>query len=156
MASTFHSSTWKKLNLKDHNQVAVFNAPESFEPELAALHEVRVFRGLPKAGDVPFSLAFVTKQQEVEMLATAIAGRAAGDAIVWFAYPKGSSKKYKSEIARDNGWEILGRLGFEPVRGVAIDDDWSALRFRRVEFIRTMTRAKESRMTEQGKARVSR
>jgi len=36
---------------------------------------------------------------------------------------------------------------------VAIDEDWSALRFRRVEHIKTMTRAKESRMTAQGKAR---
>jgi hypothetical protein len=36
---------------------------------------------------------------------------------------------------------------------VALDDDWSAKRYRRVEFIKTMTRAKEYRMTTQGKAR---
>jgi hypothetical protein len=36
---------------------------------------------------------------------------------------------------------------------VAIDEDWSAVRFRRAEFIKTMTRAKEYRMTAQGKAR---
>ena len=75
------------------------------------------------------------------------------DAVIWFAYPKGTSKKYKSEINRDNGWQVLGEGGFEPVRMVAIDEDWSALRFRRVEHIKTMTRAKESRMTAQGKAR---
>jgi hypothetical protein len=27
-------------------------------------------------------------------------------------------------------------LGFDTVRQVAIDDDWSALRFRRVEYIK--------------------
>ena len=44
---------------------------------------------------------------------------------------------------------------FEPVRMVAIDEDWSAVRFRRAEFIKTMTRAKEHRMTAQGKARAA-
>lgn len=75
--------------------------------------------------------------------------------MVWFAYPKGTSKKYKSEINRDKGWLVMGEAGFEPVRMVAIDEDWSALRFRRTEFIRDdETRAKEYRMTAQGKARA--
>jgi hypothetical protein len=74
--------------------------------------------------------------------------------VVWFAYPKGTSKKYKSEINRDNGWQILGELGFEGVRGVAIDEDWSALRFRRVEFIKAMNRDKKRAMITQGKARL--
>ena len=34
----------------------------------------------------------------------------------------------------------MGEAGFEPVRMVAIDEDWSALRFRRAEFIKNMTR----------------
>ena len=83
-----------------------------------------------------------------------IAKKANGDGMVWFAYPKGTSKKYKSEINRDNGWQILGELGFEGVRGVAIDEDWSALRFRRVEFIKAMNRDKKRAMITQGKARL--
>jgi len=55
--------------------------------------------------------------------------------------PQATSKRYKSEINRDTGWQALGQAGFEPVRAVAIDEDWSALRFRRVEFIKTLTRA---------------
>jgi hypothetical protein len=35
---------------------------------------------------------------------------------------------------------VLGAAGFEPVRMVAVDEDWSALRFRRVGFIKTLTR----------------
>ena len=60
--------------------------------------------------------------------------------------------EYKCDFNRDNGWTRLGELGFEPVRQVAIDDDWSALRFRRVGFIKTMTRS--FAMTEEGKARI--
>jgi hypothetical protein len=77
-----------------------------------------------------------------------VAKKAKGDAVVWFAYPKGSSKKYKSQINRDNGWAVMGKAGFEPVRMVAIDEDWSALRFRRVEFIKTMNRPEEVRLTK--------
>lgn len=99
-------------------------------------------RELKAPGALEFSLAFVTTQEEVDALGPAIAQRAVGDAMVWFAYPKGTSKKYKSGISRDRGWDVLGKLGFEPVRAVAIDDDWSALRFRRVEFIRSMTRGR--------------
>jgi hypothetical protein len=150
------SSTFEKLNLKNHSQIVVLNAPESFEPELAMLHDVRILRNLQDADDIQFSLAFVTKQLEVDTLGKAIAKGASGDAIVWFAYPKGTSKRYTSQINRDKGWQILGNLGFEPVRSVAIDEDWSASRFRRVEFIKKMTRAKELRMTAQGRARLAR
>ena len=50
---------------------------------------------------------------------------------------------------------MLGHEGFEPVRMVAIDEDWSAKRYRRVSFIKNMTRAKEHRLTERGKQRLA-
>jgi hypothetical protein len=147
------ASTFDKLNLKDHKQILVLNAPESFEPEIKTLRGITVLRDLKDASQIEFALAFVTKQKEVDTLGKAINKKAQGDAVVWFAYPKGSSKKYKSEISRDSGWKILGDAGFEPVRMVAIDEDFSAVRFRRVEFIKTLTRGKEHRMSAQGKAR---
>ena len=55
----------------------------------------------------------------------------AGNPTIWFAYPKGASTKYKSEINRDKGWLSLGNQGFEPVSQVAIDEDWSALALER-------------------------
>ena len=45
----------------------------------------------------------------------------------------------------------MGEAGFEPVRMVAIDEDWSALRFRRAEFIKNMTRPEEYRYSEAAK-----
>lgn len=147
------ATTFEKLQLKDAKTIVLLNAPASFEPELKSLRDVKVVRDLKGAGEIEFSLAFVTKQDEVDALAPSIAKNAKPDAVIWFAYPKGTSKKYKSEIGRDNGWKILGRLGYEPVRAVAIDEDWSGMRFRRAEFIKTMTRAKKWRMTKAGKKR---
>ena len=148
------ASVFGKLNLKDQKRILVVNAPASFEPELKALRGVAIDRDVKAADGIEFSLAFVTKQNEVDTLGKAVAKKAQGDAVVWFAYPKGSSKKYKSEINRDSGWKVLGEGGFEPVRMVAIDEDWSAVRFRRVEFIKNLTRGKEHRMSAEGKARA--
>jgi hypothetical protein len=142
-----------KLNLKDQKEIVVLNAPDSFRPELDKLAGVTVRTRL-SAAPIAFSLAFVTKQAEVDALAKSVAKAADGDAVVWFAYPKGSSKRYKSEIDRDSGWKVLGASGFEAVRMVAIDEDWSAVRFRRVEFIKTMNRHVSGAMTSAGKART--
>lgn len=139
--------TFAKLNLKDQTEIVVLNAPASFEAELKALKGVTVRRDV-KGGDIEFALAFVMTQKEVDTLGPQVAKKAKGDPIVWFAYPKGSSKKYQSQINRDSGWGVMGKAGFEPVRMVAIDEDWSALRFRRVEFIKTMNRPEEMRLTK--------
>ncbi|HXB69035.1 MAG TPA: hypothetical protein VNY05_12370 [Candidatus Acidoferrales bacterium] len=147
------STVFAKLNFKDHKQIVVLDSPSSFERELAALEGVEIIRDLQKAKEVTFSLAFVTAPEQVDALAPAIARKAEGDAIVWFAYPKGTSKTYKSQIDRDHGWNMLGHEGFEPVRMVAIDEDWSAKRFRRAKFIKNMTRATQHRLTERGKER---
>jgi len=48
------------------------------------------------------------------------------------------------------GWRPLGNAGFESVRMVAIEEDWSAKRYRRVEF-KSMTRDKGWAMTSEGK-----
>jgi len=149
------STTFEKLNLKNQGQIVVLNAPESFESELRALQGLTILRSLQNANEIEFSLVFVTKQKEVDTLARIIAEKAAGDAVIWFAYPKGTSKKYKSEVNRDNGWQVLGDLGYEIVRSVAIDEDWSGARFRRVEYIKTMARDKKHAMTTQGKARFT-
>ncbi len=148
------SSIFQKLNLKTQSEIVVVNAPASFEAEIAMLEGVTVHRNLDAVERVAFALAFVLTQAEVDVLARTIAAKAEGDAVVWFAYPKASSKRYKCEFNRDTGWTVLGELGFEGVRQVAIDEDWSALRFRRAEYIRTMRRDPSRAMSAQGRRKV--
>jgi hypothetical protein len=137
-----------KLNYKGQPRIVVLNAPESFEAELVALEGVEVRRDASGDEPITFMLAFVTRLDEVERYAALAGARAEGDALVWFAYPKGSSKRYTCEFNRDTGWAALGGAGFEGVRQVAIDEDWSALRFRRVEFIKSMTRDPKRRISK--------
>jgi hypothetical protein len=148
------ATVFQKLNLKDQTEIVILNAPASFEPEIQTLRGTAVRRSLGNAGH-SFSLAFVTKQAEVDALARTIGERVDGDAVVWFAYPKKSSKKYTCEIDRDHGWQELGKAGFEPVRMVAIDEDWSAVRFRRVGFIKQMQRDPSYALTKAGRAKAA-
>jgi hypothetical protein len=146
------SAVFAKLQLKQQTPIVVLNSPASFEAELGTLTGVIVARDTSKVAAIDFALAFATTQQQVDEAARSIASRLHGDGLVWVAYPKRSSKRYTCEFNRDTGWAVLGELGFEPVRQVAIDHDWSALRFRRVEFIKTMTRAVA--LTEVGKSKT--
>ena len=138
------SPIFAKLNLKDQASIVVLNGPASFDVELVTLQNVEIYRSVPAAEtsiDVEFVIAFTTTQAEVDDATVAVAESMTGDGILWLAYPKVSSKRYACEFNRDTGWAKLGELGFELVRQVAIDADWSALRFRRVEFIKSFTRA---------------
>jgi len=130
------ATVFEKLNWKDQQEIVILNAPESFEPELARLSVTTIHRNLSAIKETAFLLAFVTRKSEVDSLTPQIAKRAKGDAIVWFAYPKGSSKKYTCDFNRDTGWDAMSKLGFETVRAITIDDDWTALRFRRSEYVK--------------------
>lgn len=144
---------FKKLNLASQKVIHVLNAPESFAPELALLEGVEVRRELKEPSG--FVMTFAITQAAVDEASKTIAAWAPGDAIVWMVYPKGTSKKYTCEFNRDSGWSVLGQAGFEPVRQVAVDEDWSALRFRRVEFIKSMTRHPAGAISQVGRARAS-
>jgi len=120
------AEVWGKLNLKDQTAVLVVNAPPSFESQLKALDGVTVKRRPADVKSFDFSLAFVTRQKEVDDLARVVAKKAKGDA------------------------------GFEPVRMVAIDDDWTAMRVRRVEFIKNLTRPESFALSTEGKKRTAR
>src|SRR5258708_3423844 len=133
LSSEFMASVFEKLNLKNQQEIVVLHPPASLGRELAGLPVMTIHQDLSSVPRVEFCLAFVTRKSEVDALSPKIAKRAKGDAIVWFAYPKGTSKKYTCDFNRDNGWDAMVAQGFETVRAVAIDEDWSALRLRRGE-----------------------
>jgi hypothetical protein len=129
-------SVFQKLNLTVQPRIVVCNAPESFAPELSRLKSVEIVRDPRKPRGVQFALAFAVTQAQLDRFSVKLAAGAEGDAILWFAYPKGTSKRYTCEFNRDKGWYVITGAGFESVRQVAIDEDWSALRFRRSQFIK--------------------
>lgn len=130
---------FKKLNLGARRQLTVLNAPASFEPVLSALRAqdptLQLQREAHSPAPLHFALAFAITQAELDAACRALLPRAEGDALIWIAYPKQSSKHLRGEFHRDSDWTLLRAAGFDTVRQVAIDEDWSALRFRRLEYI---------------------
>jgi len=135
MRCTLVPPVFAKLNLKDQLDILVIDAPASFEPELQALEGVRIVRDPAAPASVAFALVFVTAQRELDAMSRLLAAKIQGDGVLWFAYPKGTSRRYRCEFNRDSGWDVIRSLGFDSVRQVAIDQDWSALRFRRTAYI---------------------
>ncbi len=149
-------AVFKKMNFKDHAQVLVIHAPESFYEIMKRMEESTSFStDLQAVNSIEFAIVFVTTQEEINNTLPAIANKLVGDAVLWYCYPKGSSKNYQCNFNRDTGWAIMGQYDLEPVRQVAIDADWSALRFRKVAFIKKITRRESFALTKEAKVRTS-
>jgi hypothetical protein len=46
--------------------------------------------------------------------------------VVWVLYPKGN----RTDVNRDTLWRMIAPYGLRPITQVAVDETWSALRFR--------------------------
>jgi hypothetical protein len=114
------------LNFKDQQEILVVNAPTSFDMELADIATfTQIIKAIKKVKAIDFAIIFVLTQEQIDNVIDLIFPKLNGDPVLWFCYPKGTSKKYKCDFNRDKGWETLGKYNFEGVRQVAIDEDWS-------------------------------
>lgn len=128
----------KKLRYKDQDRIAVINAPAEFEKSvIKELPDVQIDTEINARYLYEFVVAFTAGSEEVSELIPSCLHNLSRDGKLWIAYPKSTSKKYTTDINRDHGWSPVEEAGFRRVSQVAIDDDWSALRFRNVKFVKT-------------------
>ncbi len=127
-----------KLNYKGQKRIAIINADKVFLDALSKVFgDVQVDTEIDQRYPYEFMLIFVKLVSEIDLLAPKALHNLISDGILWFAYPKKTSKEYFSDIDRDHGWEVLLDRGFDKVRQVAINDVWSALRFRNIRYIKS-------------------
>ena len=74
-------------------------------------------------------IAFARSSAEADTLAPAAIGAVKRNGLLWLCYMKGGAKA-GTDLNRDILWKHLTRHGIQGVRQVAIDDVWSAMRFR--------------------------
>lgn len=115
----------KKLAIKPGNSVRVLDAPQGYEHLLSDLPDgAHLIKGGDEQADVV--LLFGDSRATLERtLPTAITQVRPGG-VFWVAYPKGG----KSDLSRNELWTLLEPYLWRPVSQIAIDDTWSALRFR--------------------------
>jgi hypothetical protein len=111
-----------KLQLKDGQRVEAVLVPEAVESALI---------GCMVEGDDPDRaalLVFVADRSTLEERRTEIVESAASDRLTWVSYPK--SGQLGTDLNRDTLAAFLSSSGIQPVRQIALNDVWSALRFR--------------------------
>ncbi|MDN3205893.1 hypothetical protein [Algoriphagus sediminis] len=128
----------KKINFKTEMKIRLWNVPEEFQSWQSEIEKSGFLAEEGKSAN--FLLGFVKDEKELEATFKKMKSGLDEDQIFWMCYPKKSSKKYKSTISRDAGWGILAKENYEGVRQVAMDENWSALRFRKADNIKNMTR----------------
>lgn len=80
-------------------------------------------------GVYPFVQCFATRLAEISAFARRLSKCAAPNALVWISYPKQTSE-LAGDLSRDVIRQEMSGAGWRAVTIVAIDEDWSALRFR--------------------------
>jgi hypothetical protein len=112
-----------KLQLKPGQSVSIVNAPGGIDLDLGSEH---LADGDPAEADAV--IVFCTDRAELLGLRDRFVAPAARDALTWVAYPKAG--KLGTDLNRDVLAELVKREDVRPVRQVALDDVWSALRLR--------------------------
>ena len=108
----------RKLNLKPGMKVRVIGKPAMDFGDVET-----TTRG---AGDA--MLAFVKTVAEVDATCAPVIAAAALAGIAWVAYPKAG--QLGTDLNRDILWKHMQTHGIQGVRQIALDDVWSAMRFR--------------------------
>jgi hypothetical protein len=112
----------EKLQIKPHSTVWLSHAKHL--PLLTPLPEgVRQSDALATAST---AVLFADDAASARKLLGEHADDLAKPAVFWVAYPKGN----KADINRDTLWPLVAEFGMRPNGQVAIDNRWSALRFR--------------------------
>jgi len=112
-----------KLQLKPGQSISVVNAPDNLALDLGGEH--------PAAADPARAdavVVFCADRAELDGLRDRYVPPAARDVLTWVAYPKAG--RLGTDLNRDVLAETVKREAVRPVRQVALDDVWSALRLR--------------------------
>ena len=128
----------KKLNYKGNNRIAVINAePQFLRAVSKELKNVITDNEIDQRCPYEFIIIVVKSSSEIRHFAPMALHNLTADGILWFFYPKKSSGLHSSGLERDKGWDPLNNLGFYGIRMVSVDDDWSAMRFRNIKYIKS-------------------
>lgn len=113
----------EKLQLRPGQSVFVADQPDGLvlelPPESARTDDLR---------SADAALFFCLTRGDLERARARLVNAARKDRLVWLGYPK--ARRLGTDLNRNSVWELLSGDGIRPVRQIAIDDTWSALRFR--------------------------
>jgi len=115
----------ERLQVKGERRLAVIGAPADLDKAIG------VKKARADAAKADVILLFVPNRAELDAQLPMVLKKALPAAILWLAYPKLTSN-LAADLSRDVIHKLAPEYGLDTVSQIAIDDDWSALRLKRV------------------------
>jgi|SRR5215831_15868080 len=128
----------KKLRLAAGQSVLVLNAPDGYLALLQPGPADVVTQRQPGRGHDAV-VVFVQNVDELRRLGSDAVRSVKAGGLLWIAYPKGGEARGATDLPATPWWvqrDVLGEItserGYKPVAFVAVDDLWTALRFKKL------------------------
>jgi len=123
MAGYSGTPLWKKVGIKEHQRLALVDAPAGWGvPDLPG--GVEVVAGLREADVV---IAFHRAAAELEARVEALGQAIYPDGMVWIAWPR-KAGGHESDITENGIRDAVLPHGLVDVKVAALDADWSGLK----------------------------
>lgn len=124
----------KKLQIKTNNKVLLLQAPDAFSSLLDPLPENATLSETGN-GQHDVILLFVINRAELNSFLSKAMSHLAPASVFWICYPKKSSGII-SDLEMMQSWEELDRYNYQGVAAAAINEHWTALRFRPTDQVK--------------------
>jgi hypothetical protein len=122
------TTTAAKLQMKSGHRVLLLHPPAGYPEALAPLPEgVEIVNSTDEP--INMVLLFVDQRAVLDASLPQVIPALTASTLFWIAYRKGGSKA-GTDLNRDRLWEALVSWSWNPVTLIALDDRWSAMRFR--------------------------
>ncbi|GAB3903839.1 YdeI/OmpD-associated family protein [Mucilaginibacter boryungensis] len=123
----------KKLQMKPGSRWLLYNAPANYLELLEPLPDGVTTSFAIDGGDFTGVQLFVHNSAELNESLKVVTPVLKGDATFWVIYPKKNSK-ISTDLEMMSSWDELGKYGLTGVAAAAVNETWTALRFRPVAF----------------------
>ena len=122
----------QKLYIRENFHILILNEPDGYSEQMGGLPaNVNVETG-PDSPPYDHIQLFIRSMHELEEKLLSVKSMLKPDALLWVAYPKGTSK-IKTDVNRDIIWKYAEPLGLKPVAMISIDNTWSSMRFKLID-----------------------
>lgn len=125
---------FEKLQLKEEKNLLIQGIPSTIEKQFIKLSFAKCVTPLLKIKKIDFALVFAVSKSQLCGILSDVLPVLQPNAKLWIAYPKLASK-IASDLNRDCKWEVTDKLGFETDCEIAIDNTWTAVRFKKNEIL---------------------
>jgi hypothetical protein len=120
-------SVAQKMAMKAGHKVLTLAAPKGYADLVGGLPEGAK---VVKKGAADFVHLFVADSAALDRELDGALAALGDETLFWISYPKKTSGMV-SDLTRDVLWKLVEPKGWEPVTQIAIDETWSAMRFKK-------------------------